>query len=78
MEKVGPPTEEKETEEKIWFPKDEPLELEEPITREEILNWINKKIDSEVFVVRNCTSLYPEDFAQRLRLYQQYIRLHLK
>lgn len=66
----------------LWFdqsslgPKDSTDEPE--VTREEIITWIGKYADSEIFEIRNLNTTRHEAEAQRIRKYQQYIRDNLR
>lgn len=55
----------------LWFDQSTlgPI-VDNEITDDEILRYINQKIDSDCFTIRNLTSLKTEDDAQRLRKYQ--------
>lgn len=57
-------------------------ELDEPVmktvTKEDVLYWVNRKADAEVFVNRNITSLKSEEDSQFVRAIQKYIRENLK
>lgn len=66
----------------IWFdqstlgPKDPGIE--DPVTRQEILDWIGKYADREIFEIRNLNTTRHEDEAQRIRKYQEYVRDNLR
>lgn len=49
-----------------------------PVTREEVLDYINKRMDSHIFIERNCSSLMNEDQILRLSKIKEYIGEHLK
>lgn len=55
----------------LWFDQSTlgPI-VDNEITDDEILRYINQKIDSDCFTIRNLTSLKTEDDTQRLRKYQ--------
>lgn len=53
-------------------------ENEIPVTREECLAYINKQMDSHIFVERNCSSLMSEGQIIRLSMIKEYIRDNLK
>lgn len=64
----------------IWHDTDKAVigdKLDEPVTKQEIMDWIQKYADSEIFLIRNISSLRTEQEAQRIRKYQEYIREHL-
>ena len=68
----------------LWFdqsslgPKDMTVADEPEVTREEIITWIGKYADSEIFEIRNLNTTRHEAEAQRIRKYQQYIRDNLR
>lgn len=49
-----------------------------PVTRDEALAHVTKKLESEIFIERNCSSLKTEDQIARLTLILQYIKDNLK
>lgn len=64
----------------LWF-NDQTKELssnEPPITNKEILDWIGRFVDREVFEIRNLNSRRTEDEAQRLRKRFEYLKEKLK
>ena len=68
----------------IWFDSDKQLgpkvaiEDDNPVTRQEILDWIGKYADREIFEIRNLNTTKHEDEAQRIRKYQEYVRDNLR
>ena len=60
-----------------WIPTPT-LSDESPITREEALEYITKKMDSHIFIERNCSSLMNEDQIIRLSKIKEYIKENLK
>lgn len=61
----------------MWVDVTKELENIEPVTREEALSHVTKRLDSEIFIERNCSSLKTEDQIQRISLIKQYIQDHL-
>ena len=57
----------------IWFDSDKQLgpkvaiEDDNPVTRQEILDWIGKYADREIFEIRNLNTTKDEDETQRIR-----------
>lgn len=63
----------------IWF-NTETRELnsgDPPITNQEILEWIGKFVDHEVFEIRNLNSRRTEAEAQRIRKRYEYLKERL-
>ena len=57
----------------LWFDTNKKLGpiVDDYVTDDEILRYCNEKIDSDVFIIRNLSSIKTEEDAQRLRKYQE-------
>ncbi len=63
----------------VWIDLSKGLEpTTKPVTRQEALNHVVKKLESEIFIERNCSSLKTEDQIARLTLIMQYVKENLK
>jgi hypothetical protein len=61
-----------------WVDLTKELKTIEPVTREEALTHVTKRLESEIFIERNCSSLKTEDQIARLTLIMQYVKDNLK
>ncbi len=61
-----------------WVDLTKELKTIKPVTREEALNHVVKRLESEIFIERNCSSLKTEDQIARLTFIMQYIKDNLK
>src|SRR5688572_2925742 len=61
-----------------WVDISKELKQIEPVTRKEALDHIVKRLESEIFIERNCSSLKTEDQIARLTLIMQYVKDNLK
>lgn len=61
----------------FWFDATKELEKIEPVTREEALKHVVKRLESEIFIERNCSSLKTEDEIGRISLILQYVKDYL-